>query len=424
MPRILIVSDSASVKFGGEAILPFHYFRVLRQRNYPVWLLVHSRTRDELSTLFNNDPNIFYVEDTAFHRSLYKLGTWLFPEKVAHYTIGFVSRLITQFAQRRLARILIAEERIDIVHQPMPVSPREPSMMYGLGVPVVIGPMNGAMTYPPAFRKRESWLVRSTIAVGRQLSDTMNFLIPGKLRSSLLLVANERTRKGLPGRIRGKVAELVENGVDMQVWSIDEVSDPPSHNELLVLVFIGRLIDFKSVDLLLEAFRNSVNDSPMTLTIVGDGPMRSTLEEMAQHWGILANAEGVAGKVFFSGWLSQAECSQTLRRSDSLVFPSLFDCGGAVVLEAMAAGRAVIASYWGGPADYVDDECGILVHPSSQSDFISGLSDAMILLAKSPGLARTLGKRGRQKVAKHFDWEVKVDHMLNHYDSVLTAKTL
>ena len=50
-PRVLIVSEHASVKFGGEAILPWHYFRILRRRGVEAWLVVHERTRDELISL-------------------------------------------------------------------------------------------------------------------------------------------------------------------------------------------------------------------------------------------------------------------------------------------------------------------------------------------------------------------------------------
>ena len=63
IPRVLIVADHASARFGGEAALPFHYFRVLRARGAPVWLISHARTRDELTELFGNDPRIRYVED-------------------------------------------------------------------------------------------------------------------------------------------------------------------------------------------------------------------------------------------------------------------------------------------------------------------------------------------------------------------------
>jgi hypothetical protein len=100
-----------------------------------------------------------------------------------------VVHLVTQFMQRRAARSL-EQYKIDIVHEPTPVTPRLPSMMYGLGVPVVIGPMNGNMSYPPGFRSR------SFVPVARRLTDLANYLIPGKRRAEVLLVANERTRSG------------------------------------------------------------------------------------------------------------------------------------------------------------------------------------------------------------------------------------
>ena len=57
-PRVLIVAEHASARFGGEAALPLHYFRVLRNRGVPVWLVTHARTRDELSALYPGDARI------------------------------------------------------------------------------------------------------------------------------------------------------------------------------------------------------------------------------------------------------------------------------------------------------------------------------------------------------------------------------
>src|SRR5258707_4666094 len=125
----------------------------LRQRNWPAWLVVHARTRDELEAAFLSDQDrIFYISDTVPHRLLWTLGQVL-PARLASFTTGFLMRCMTQMTQRRVIRQLIRDQGISVIHQPMPVSPKEPSMMYGLGVPVVIGPMNGGMEYPPAFRR-------------------------------------------------------------------------------------------------------------------------------------------------------------------------------------------------------------------------------------------------------------------------------
>ena len=103
------------------------------------------------------------------------------------------------------------------------------------------------------------------------------------------------------------------------------------------------------------------------------------------------------------------------------MLPSLYECGGAVVLEAMAAGLPVVATAWGGPADYLDDSCGILINPSSPDAFVADLAGAMVKLAKDPALRLCLGRAGRARVERLFDWERKVDRMLEIYASVARA---
>ena len=160
--RVLIVAENASGRFGGEAALPLHYYRELRARGAATWLLTHARTRRELSEAFPGDSNILYVEDSAWHRLLWRLGSRL-PAQVRYLTTEFLSRISTQLTQRRIARNLIREHKVEVVHQPIPVSPREPSLLHGLGCPVVIGPMNGGMSYPPAFAAHEG-AHRATLA--------------------------------------------------------------------------------------------------------------------------------------------------------------------------------------------------------------------------------------------------------------------
>jgi glycosyltransferase involved in cell wall biosynthesis len=100
---------------------------------------------------------------------------------------------------------------------------------------------------------------------------------------------------------------------------------------------------------------------------------------------------------------------------DALVLPSLYECGGAVVLEAMAMGLPVIATKWGGPADYLDDTSGILIEPIGRERFIVDLAEAMVRLVQSSDLRRQLGQAGRARVAAEFDWEKKIDRILSIY---------
>ena len=84
----------------------------------------------------------------------------------------------------------------------------------------------------------------------------------------------------------------------------------------------------------------------------------------------------------------------------------------------MAMAMPAIATNWGGPADYLDSSCGILVDPTSRDGLVEGLSEALQVLAKQPDLRVSMGRVGRQKIIDQFDWEVKVDRMLEVYQDV------
>lgn len=363
--RVLIVAEHASAQYGGEAALPLQYYRILRKRGISAWMVVHERTRAELSQLFPQDRNIIYVADTIWHRILWQLHRFL-PQRLFYFTVGMVMRLLTQLKQRQIIRDLLQKERIDIIHQPIPVSPKEPSMIFGMGVPVVIGPMNGGMDYPPGFKEMQKPVVNLIIDVGRSLSNFVHHIIPGKRQAALLLVANHRTRQALPQSASKRVIELVENGVNLSLWQRSASAAPKPLSATMHYVFVGRLVDWKAVDLLLIAFQQAASIVPMSLTVIGDGAMKHELEQKAQELNLLAPEMYQSGKVFFTGWLPQKECSNLLQSFDALVLPSLLECGGAVVLEAMAKGLPVIATNWGGPADYIDRSCGILIDPSSR----------------------------------------------------------
>jgi glycosyltransferase involved in cell wall biosynthesis len=321
---------------------------------------------------------------------------------------------LTQILQRRLVRRLVRELSVDVIHQPMPVSPREPSLLFGFGVPVVIGPMNGGMDYPLGFSRQRGLLERAMLHLGRNGAVLLNRLIPGKRHAAVLLVANSRTRDALPKGVSRQVFELVENGVDLEIWKGARSVQSDASAALTTFVFMGRLVGWKAVDLLLRAFAAARKHAPMRLWILGDGEERIHLEDLAGQLGLLPDGSG-CGTVVFAGWLEQSACAERLAAADCLVLPSLLECGGAVVLEAMALAKPVIATAWGGPLDYLDKRCGILVPPDSPESVIEGFSAAMVHLARSADVRVRMGMEGRGKVSREFDWEVKVDGVLVHY---------
>lgn len=401
----MIVAEHASLRFGGEAALPLHWFRCLRRRGVEAWLVVHERTRAELLELLPEDAErLRFVPDTPLHRLLWRISERL-PERVATATCDLLSSLHTQTIARRIVRELVDREKIDVVHEPILVSPKHLSRMHGFGVPVVIGPLNGGMHFPPAFSSRQHLAERFVVALGRKVADWMHLAFPGKLRADTILVANERTRRALPSGVTGRVEVMIENGIDGSLWSAR--SRPP--DAVPRFVFIGRLIDLKGVDLLLRGFARPARELACRLDIIGDGPERTRLEALARELGI-------AEQVHFTGFLPQDEAALRLRDAVALVLPSLRECGGAVVLEALASGVCVIATDWGGPADYVDETCGILVPPKSSEAMVAGLEAALLRLARDPAAAGRLGQAGPARIAAlGLEWDAKAVRILEIY---------
>src|SRR5205823_10477972 len=89
-------------------------------------------------------------------------------------------------------------------------------------------------------------------------------------------------------------------------------------------------------------------------TLIGDGPERSSLEQLARDLGI-TNA------VSFCGWLSHEEVLNRLRSADVVVLPAIREGGGGVVFEALASGAVPVILDWGGPGDIVHPEVGYKV---------------------------------------------------------------
>jgi glycosyltransferase involved in cell wall biosynthesis len=428
--KILIVAEHASVQFGGEAALPFHYFRVLRARGIPVWMICHSRTRDELEAYFGSNASIFFVQDSALHKLLYRIGKHL-PDRISYITTGFISRTACQISQRKLAINLIKTENISVVHQPIPVSPKEPSIMSNMGAPVIIGPMNGGMSYPDGFGGRSSKLELLSVKIGRKASSLLGLVFPGKRDADVLLVANDRTAKALPKTKKPKVKTLIENGVDLKLWSKRALSSTREEpvlqapcKEVVSFAAMGRMIPLKALDVLIDAFKlltYRTNGVAINLTLIGDGAQRDSLMHQCAQLGIAIVDATTKQGVYFAGWRSQPECAELLENIDVLVMASLHECGGAVVLEAMALAKPVICTAWGGPLDYCDASTSILIKPVSRAQLVNDFANAMETLANQPELRRQLGYGGQARVVKEFDWERKVDKILEIYADAQSA---
>ena len=407
--RILIVAGNISARMGGEAILPYHYVRELAALGVDVHALTHARVREEIEqSPIGAMATFHYIEDSTPEIALFKAGK-LAPAALRDTVFNSAIGATTMARLAHRARALENQFGFDIVHQPTPVSPQMPSFLSHLRAPVVIGPLNGGMDYPAAFEQEYAKGSKAAVSVARSVSGVSNQLISGKRRAARILVANERTLAALPDGVdRSRAEILVENGVDLDLWSPSPMEKPREP----VFVYVGRLVWWKALELLIEAFAGL--EAPARLVIIGDGEERTRLEG-------LAHQSAASARIDFLGFRPQTDIRDLLAASTALVLPSMRECGGAVVLEAFACRLPAIATDWGGPQDYITPETGFLIAPDSRDQFIRSLTDAMRRLADNPGLAERMGEAARRRVEAYFSWRAKAARMLEIYRE--TVKT-
>jgi glycosyltransferase involved in cell wall biosynthesis len=147
----------------------------------------------------------------------------------------------------------------------------------------------------------------------------------------------------------------------------------------------------------------------LTYRIAGDGPLRRQLERQVAHLGL-------QGQVQFLGFVG--DIAKFFVDIDIFVMPSLHEGLGVAVLEAMAAGKPVIASRIGGLAESVaDDVTGILVPPANAT----ALAQAIAKLVQSRSLAREMGQQGRRRIERHFTLEQMAAANETYYYELLGA---
>ena len=213
--------------------------------------------------------------------------------------------------------------------------------------------------------------------------------------------------------VRTKIDVVPSVGVDLAEFAQSEPGGVRAGFRIpadaLLLLFVGRLAREKGVPLLLDAVAGLPQN--VWLLLVGDGPERRELAAQAQRLGL-------AERVVFAGEQDHAHVVDALGASDLFVFPSQTETLGLAVLEAMAAGRAVVAVEGGAIPEMVrDGETGRLVPPDP-----AALRQAIADLVDAPALRRAMGDRARSLAASRSQARV-VDQLLAVYREMIAAGT-
>lgn len=402
---------------GSVSQIGWHWYRRLAER-LPTTLLTHARNRPAIEAAGGPiaDSRIHYVDTEWLAGPLYRVASRIFPRSEhAVFLVSSFDFYVYDSAALRIARAAATSgARWDIVHAPTPVSPLAATVLHRLGAPVVLGPWNGNLGTPPGFRDileaDSTWLYPV-----RHLGRIIDAARGGTRGASLILTATEATRAGIPARLQPRCVTMLENGVALETFAPAHWPAPPCRDgEPLRLVFVGRLVPFKGVGMLLDAIARLTPEIPIQARIIGEGPMGDAWRERATQLGI-------GDRVAFTGNLPPERVADEMRTAHVFCLPSVRESGGAVLLEAMACARPVLAVGFGGPAEIVDDAVGRLLPATHSGAVIESLVAALRDLASDPEAWRARGAAGRARVESRYSWDAKVETAIGLYQDLLAA---
>ena len=302
------------------------------------------------------------------------------------------------FAWRQLRGRIHAGE-FDVALRVMPMSPVLPSAFSFIlrkgPIPFVIGPLNGGLPWPSGFSQldnQKEWISRL-----RSIYRYLPFARSTYRNAAAIVVASSQTYSEF-AKYHDKLFFVPEPGIGNASFADDQRSS--GHGSKLELIFVGGLVPRKACDLALRAAAPLLRGGLARFTVIGDGPERARLEQLAKTLEIEET-------VSFRGWLSHEEVFKGMRSADVFLFPTLRDNGAGVVFEALASGAVPVVVDFGGPGDIVHPEVGCKATLTNESDVIAQIENILTELAHNRERLEQLRRQGMIYARESLTWEAK-----------------
>ena len=409
--KVLVSAYACEPGKGSEPGVGWNWIQQIAKNN-DVWVLTRTNNKTSIEAALAEKPiqNLhFEYVDVPRWLSFWKKGQR--GVRTYYYLWQFSALIKARSLHRNLA--------FDIGHHVTFVNDWLWTFLALMPIPYIWGPIG---SHPRALdcllsnrRARLLETAKNIIQVTMRSLDPL-YWISG-LRAARVVAINRQTAELFPLRLIARHRICVETAIGMEPVATD-ISDITRKGPLRVL-FVGRFEPVKAPHLVIDAFAEYLSrpGHDARLLMIGAGHERNALEEQVRNYDI-------ADQVEIIDWVPREQVLETMRESDIFLFPSM-ECGGMVVLEAMAHGLPVVCLDFGGPGTMVTDECGIRV-PVANCDYDAikrGLADGLNVLADD---ARRLGmsQKARQRITECYLWEHKMRFIENLYAQCLDRKAL
>lgn len=282
-----------------------------------------------------------------------------------------------------------------------------------LPIPFVWGPIGMDLPLPFDLLRE---LGRSTIAdqllrqAAYSLSRFSPRIVQAQKRARRIIMTFQIGSKAVRPRFHSKIEIMTQVHVNEAI--VADVPRKCRSDSAFRILSSGRHVPKKGFPLAIKAFAGFKALYPSSsMTITGDGPMRGELNRLTEHLGLRSSID-------FCGQLPKhSQVMELMSQHDVFLFTSC-EAGGMVVIEAMANGLPVVCLDFGGPGEYVTQECGIKVPLTEPEEVVQGLADALSRLASDKALYERLSAGAIETVRKNYLWDRVGDRLNALYQEV------
>ena len=316
-----------------------------------------------------------------------------------------------------IAKRIVTEQSIDVVHHLGMITFREPGYLINLSKPFVWGPIGGMNHAPVRYLKDVSFGVKFKYEIKNMLSTLQYRCVPRIVKTiknaDVVIAANSSSYKVLTEIYHRETYKINETGCES--WNLQ--LNKQDHPERFDILWVGRFIPTKLLGFSLEVISKLKELPGIRFHVIGEAFIKSETKQYKEK----AKQLGISEICQWYGWITHDKVQQLMMQSDMMFFPSVVEGTPHVVLEAVANNLPVVCFDTCGQADIIDDTIGVKVpltnYEQSKKEFVHVIRD----LYQNRSIVQELSDNCNRK-KESLSWENKIKKYLEIYEKVSRRK--
>jgi len=383
--NVLFLTQFFSTTRGGGEYLFSIMAKELLKNNHNVWVITNKIVGEDYH---ENEANIIFVKPDLEHKG----GL---PPK-------FLDNIRYVINSVREGRKIIKNQNIDVIHS-------------NNFAPALSGSILSFLTKKPHITAIwdiftlcgkdywSKWAKQSGVSKIHEIIGPKFEKFILKIPSNVIHTISEATKEDLINFGSTKPIHVILPSIE-SVGKVDTELNP------LQFVCVGRLVFYKNIEVLIRAFVKVKKIEPNAkLIIIGGGPHRNILKNLTRE-------QGLENTIEFRGFVKEKEKIQIISESNSLLFPSLCEGFGLVILEAFSQSKSVMVSNFRPMSDIVENEkTGYVI--DSQND--TRWAEKILNLIKNPDESKRMGENGYSNLKGKYSQNTMYDRILEMYNDVI-----